>query len=59
MHLSIGMDENGAYWVDTGHADAGPFDNVLEASAHIVRIIADRAKAEFGNNVYFLEGTFK
>ena len=38
------FDKDGKHWVDTGHADVGPFDTRDEAKAHIWRIIEDKVK---------------
>ena len=32
------------WWVDTGHADMGPFDSKTEAEMHRDRILSDRKK---------------
>jgi hypothetical protein len=39
-HLTIHQDI-GKWWVDTGHADVGPFDTSEAARAHANRIISD------------------
>jgi len=36
--------EDGKFWVDTGHADVGPFDNSADAAAHCDRIMSDRVR---------------
>lgn len=40
-HLTV-FKEDGEFWVDTGHADVGPFDTRKEAREHIDRIISDK-----------------
>lgn len=32
------------WWVDTGHANVGPFENKSEAQMHLDRILSDRKK---------------
>lgn len=44
-HLTI-FKEDDKYWVDTGHADVGPFDTRKDAREHINRIITDKEKHE-------------
>jgi hypothetical protein len=39
-------EQDGKFWVDTGHDDVGPFDTRAEAEAHIWRIIDDRKNHE-------------
>lgn len=36
--------DDGKFWVDTGHADVGPFDNSADAAAHCDRIMSDRVR---------------
>jgi hypothetical protein len=37
-HLTV-FESLNYWWVDTGHADVGPFDTKKEARAHVQRII--------------------
>ena len=38
------FEKDGKHWVDTGHADVGPFNTRDEAKAHIWQIIDARIK---------------
>lgn len=40
------FEKGGKHWVDTGHADVGPFDSRNEAKDHIWRILDDQKKRE-------------
>jgi hypothetical protein len=49
----IFLSEDNFWFVDTGHADVGPFNSTLEASEHVCGMVAARAK-HLGPSVYFL-----
>lgn len=38
------FEKDGKFWVDTGHADVGPFDTRVEAKQHMDRILSETAK---------------
>lgn len=44
------FEDKGQIWVDTGHADVGPFDSKEDAQAHIDRMAMDKAKKEGTND---------
>ena len=59
MNMSIEMHADGSWWLNYGTKWTGPFPNPLAASTAACQIIADRAQALHGNNVYFLGAKFK
>lgn len=58
MQISI-SGTPGDYWINTEGVSYGPFENLHDASSTVVQMVTDRADAEYGNNVYFLEGLTK
>lgn len=45
-HHLILFKEDGKFWIDTGHADVGPFDTRKAAREHMDRIITSREERE-------------
>lgn len=59
MKVSIQPASDGSWWIIDGPMQHGPFRCLLDASATVIQMVADRSFAKHGHKVYFLEARFK